>query len=117
MRGKFENLEIYCIIGFKRLPKVENHIVSETDRLLVWSQEVLQSLSQSKRDRLTDQEMEEGKMELFCYLIELCYQLSLSKALDLLESTSFEKFLKLCRRGRDKQINHSKCIIIYYCCA
>jgi hypothetical protein len=102
MRGKFENLEMYCAISFKRLPQVENHIVLDMDGLLVWSKEVLHAPSQSKRGGLTDQEMQEEKLELYCYLIELCYQLSLSKALDLMESPSFEKFLKQYGRGRDK---------------
>jgi hypothetical protein len=60
--------------------------VSEMDRLLEWSKEVIWALSQPKRGRLADQEMQGAKLELFCYLIKLCYGLSLWKALDLLES-------------------------------
>ena len=93
MGRRHENLVAYVAIGFRRIDEVERLIVSQQDGLLAWEEDVIKRLVKTKAAQGRGNKAN-TMVAMFCYLIELSYQLCLSNRDNLSESPTFERFIQ-----------------------
>lgn len=95
-RAYFEDLDLYCGIGFIRSDVVEQRLTSSYDDsnspngIFTWDKHCIDSLNKCEKDGVTS--LKDKQLHMVAYLLELGYDLMLSAGMNVSTMPGFEKF-------------------------
>jgi hypothetical protein len=96
-RAYFEDLEIFCGIGFIRSDIVEQRLTADNNNdsdspkgIFVWDKTCIESLKKCEKDGVTT--LEDKQLHMVAYVLELGYELMLSAGMDVSTMPGFERF-------------------------
>jgi hypothetical protein len=87
-RGYFDNLRLYCGLGFNRLTPGHRELFAKEAGVLSWDEKTLRRLENAKVGG--DTHITKKQLHMVGYLFELCYDLAIPPENNVSESPGFE---------------------------
>jgi hypothetical protein len=101
-RGYFDNLQLFCGLGFNRTNLESLKPLVECDSIFSWKKDVLERIQ--KKSFCGARNIQDKQLHMVAYLCEICYELALAPEDNVSQSQGFESVFGFSGRRKETSI-------------